>query len=150
MTNARIGYGAQFYMQATSVAAVLTKLGEVTSIGLPNEQRGEAEATHFESPGQTREYIATLIDGGELPVTINWIPGDATDDLIVAAKASGSRLIMRTVVPGGQQFTYPGIVKGIEREMPIDDRMTATITIRVAGAVVQEEVFADPTDIEEA
>ncbi|ARR55332.1 hypothetical protein HY78_18740 [Rhizorhabdus wittichii DC-6] len=150
MTNVKIGYGAKFYMQATAIATALTKLGEVTNVGLPNEQSADVEATHYESPDRTREYIAGLIDPGELTIELNWIPGDATDDLLVAAKSSGSVLLMRTVVPGAQQFTYPGIVKGIERTVPIDDRMTATVTIRVAGAVVQEEAFADPTEIEEA
>ncbi len=147
MTGAKIGYGTRFYMQEDAEADELTKLGEVFNVGMPNEQRGEAEATHYESPGQTKEFIATLIDPGELVINLNWVPGDATDDILVAAKASGEVLIMRTVPPGGQMFTYPGIVKGLERDVPIEDRMTNQVTIRVAGAVVQAATAVDPTVI---
>lgn len=151
MSDAQIGYGSKFLMQATAAATTLTKLAEVTAVSLPNEQIAEVEVTHYESPGRTREYIPGLTDAGELTIGINWIAGSATDKMIVAAKADGKVRTMRVVVPdstaNGQMFTFPGFVRGYERDAPIDDRMTAQITIRVAGAVVQANGVSDPTVI---
>lgn len=151
MSDAQIGYGSKFLMQALPNATALTKLAEVTSVSLPNEQIAEVEVTHYESPGRTREYIAGLNDAGELTIGINWIAGSATDKLIVAAKVDGKVRTMRVVVPdstaNGQMFTFPGFIRGYERDAPIDDRMTAQITIRIAGAVTQVNGVTDPTVI---
>ncbi|MDO7841079.1 phage tail tube protein [Sphingomonas immobilis] len=148
MSTAQIGYGTRFYMMATSGASALTKVAEVTSVSLPNEQIAEVEVTHYESPGRTREFIPGLNDAGEITIGINWHPGDATDAMIVTAKADGAVRTMRVVTPPGddsQMYSFPGFVKGFERTTPIDDRMTATVTIRVAGAVVQLDTSANPT-----
>jgi predicted secreted protein len=151
MSDAQLGYGSKFLMAALANSTTLTKLAEVTSVSLPNEQVAEVEVTHYESPGRTREYIAGLNDAGELTIEINWVPGSATDTLIAAAKADGKVRTMRITVPGsstnGQMYTFPGFVRGFERTAPFDDKMTATLTIRIAGAVVQANGIADPTVI---
>ena len=143
MSDVKIGYGAQFHMAATGGSSDLTKLAEVTSVALPNEQTAEVEVTHYESPNRTKEFISGLIDPGELSIEINYIAGSDTDDLIVAAKGDGAVRQMKIVLPQyTQQFTFPGIVRGYDRSAPIEGRMTATITIRVAGAVIQAAVVA--------
>ncbi len=150
MSDALIGYGTRFLMAATPAATALTKLAEVTSVTLPNEQVAEVEVTHYESPGRTREFIPGLNDAGEITVEINWVPGSDTDDLIVAAKADGKVRTMRIVTPAddtSQMYTFPGFVRGFERTAPMDDKMTATLTIRIAGAVDQANAAADPTVI---
>jgi len=151
MSDAQLGFGSRFFMKATAAATTMTKLAEVTSVSLPNEQVAEVEVTHYESPGRTREYIAGLNDAGELTIGINYLPGSDTDDMIVAAKADGLVRTMRITVPGGsangQFFTFPGFVRGYERGVPLDDKMTATITIRIAGAVVQADGTATPATI---
>jgi predicted secreted protein len=151
MSDAKLGYGSKFLMKALANSTALTKLAEVTSVTLPNEQVAEVEVTHYESPGRTREFIAGLNDAGEITIGMNYLPGSDTDDLIVAAKADGAVRTMRIVVPDGtatgQAFTFPGFVRGYERDVPIDDKMTAQVTIRVAGAVVQAAAPADPTTI---
>jgi predicted secreted protein len=137
MSDAQIGYGSKFLMQATTAATTLTKLAEVTSVSLPNEQIAEVEVTHYESPGRTREYIAGLNDAGELTIGINWIAG----------KVRTMRVVVPDSTANGQMFTFPGFVRGYERDAPIDDRMTAQITIRIAGAVTQVNGVTDPTVI---
>lgn len=148
MSEAQIGYGTRFYMAATPGAAALTKLAEVTSVTPPEDEVAEVEVTHYESPGRTREFIAGLSDAGSTTLEMNWVPGSATDDLLVAAKADRKVRIMRIVTPpgdGSQQFTFPAYVSGYTRALPLDDRMTATVTLRIAGAVVEADAAATPT-----
>lgn len=139
MANVVIGYGAEWWVDNNSGTS--TKVAEVTSVSLPNPQQGEAEATHFESPNRTREYIPTLIDAGEITFGINFDAGSASDALISEAMNAGEVRDMMVSVPTNsgtnQEYTFPGIVKGYEKSIPIDDRQTATVTVRVAGAVVQ-------------
>jgi predicted secreted protein len=139
MADVVIGYGAEWWLENSS--DTLMKVAEVTSIGLPNPQQSDVEATHFESPGRTREYIAGLIDNGEITFGMNFDAGSASDTLITEAMTSGEVRDMMVSLPTSsgtnQEFTFPGIIKGYEKTVPIDDRQTATITVRVAGAVVQ-------------
>lgn len=148
MSDAMIGFGTRFFMAATAGAAALTKLAEVTSVGFPNEQVVEVEVTHYESANRTREFIPGLNDAGEITLELNWIPGSATDELIQTAKGDGKVRTMRIATPAdddAQMYTFPGFVRGYERTAPMDDKMTATVTIRVAGAVTQADATPNPT-----
>ena len=143
MTDARIGYGTTVSMDDDLGA--LTALEEVIAIGLPNSQVEDVEATHMQSPSRRREYIAGLIEDGEGTFEFNLVPGSATDLLIQEALDSGDARDYETVIPDGafgQKFSGQWIVKGYERNVPIDDRMTATMTVRFTGAVTIETLLA--------
>lgn len=136
-TEAQIGIGAQFWLANNAGTPVLTQLGEITGISLPNSQTEEVEATHFGSPDRRREYISGLIDDGEGTFEMNLVPGSVTDALIRGAQASGLAKSYKVVIPDGLgtwEVTGTCIVKGYDRTIPIDDRMTATLTVRFTGA----------------
>lgn len=135
MTNARIGYGAEFWLENAS--NVLTQLSEVLSVTPPSPQIAEVDATHMGSPNRRREYIAGLIEDGEGTFEFNYVPGDATDLLIQAALADGNARDYKIVIPKGTtgwEITGSCIVRKWERNIPMDDRMTATLTVRFTGA----------------
>lgn len=136
MTSARIGHGTQFWLDDAS--DTLTKLSEVTGITTPNFQRDDVEATHFESAGGVREYIGGLVDPGEGEFEFNLVPGGATDLLLQAALDDGVTRDFEIILPDGsfgQKFAGDLIVKGMDRDVPIDDKMMATVTARFTGAV---------------
>jgi predicted secreted protein len=135
-TEVGIGIGAQFWLD--SAGDVLTQLSEILSVALPNSQVADVEATHMASPNRRREYVAGLIDDGEGTVEMNYVPGSDTDILLRAALADGETRDYKVVLPvaDGSTWEVTGdcIVKGYERNAPIDDRMTATLTIRFTGS----------------
>jgi predicted secreted protein len=135
-TAVGIGLGARFYLDNAS--DVLTELSEIISVALPNSQVEDVEATHMLSPNRRREFVAGLIDDGEGSIEMNYVPGSATDLLITAALADGDTRDYKVVLPvaDGSTWEVTGdcIVKGYEKSVPIDDRMTATLTIRFTGA----------------
>jgi predicted secreted protein len=136
MTEARIGWGTEVWLDNAS--NVLTQLEECIAIGLPNAQVEDVEATHMLSANRRREYVAGLIEDGEGTFEFNLVPGDATDLLIQAAVDDGVTRDFEVIIPDGafgQKFAGDCIVKGYERNVPIDDRMTATMTVRYTGAV---------------
>lgn len=137
MTVAKIGYGATFSLHN---GTTLVPLGEITAISLPNSQTAEVEATHFGSPNRRREFIAGLIDDGEGTFEMNLEPGSVTDLLIKTAQTAGDARAYKIVIPkptGTWEVTGSCIVRGYERNVPIDDRMTATMTVRFTGAVTE-------------
>ena len=135
MTSARIGWGAELWLDNDS--DVLTQLSEILTVQPPNSQTEDVEATHMLSPNRRREYISGLIDDGEGTFEMNLVPGSTTDALIRTAQNDGVARDYKIVIPDGAygwEITGTCIVKGYERNTPIDDRMTATMTVRFTGS----------------
>lgn len=137
-TEAQIGWGAEFHLDNSS--GTLTELGEITGISLPTPETAEVEATHFKSPDRRREYIAGLIEDGEGTFEMNYVPGSATDALLREAQDSGETRDYMIVIPDGAgtwEVTGQCIVRRYERSVPIEDRMTASVTVRFTGATTE-------------
>ena len=138
MTEALIGYGSEFHLDDdTDPTPVLTELGEILSVTPPNPQVEDVEATHMKSPNRRREYIAGLIEDGEGTFEMNYVAGSTTDLLLQTALSDGATRNYKIVLPDAAsnwEITGTCIVKGYERNIPIDDRMTATVTVRFTGA----------------
>jgi predicted secreted protein len=135
MTNARIGHGTEFWLD--DALGVLTQLDEILSVTPPNPQVADVEATHMLSANRRREYISGLIEDGQGTFEMNLVPGSDSDTLIQAALSDGEARSYRIVLPDGDfgwKIEGTCIVKGYERNIPIDDRMTATLTVRFTGA----------------
>lgn len=139
MTDAKTGWGGEFHLDNAS--DVLTELVEVVSFTLPNGESETVEATHLKSPNRRREYIAGMIEDGDLEVVLNYIPGSATDILLRAALEDGETRDWMAVVPretANWEVTGDGIVTGYDRgSVEVDGKMEATLTIRVTGAVAE-------------
>ena len=138
MTEAQIGWGAEFHLDDN--VGALTELGEITGISLPSPETTEVDATHFKSPNRRREYISGLIEDGDGTFEMNLVPGSATDTLIREAQSSGTARDYKIVIPDGAgtwEVTGSCIVRRYERNVPIDERMTASLTVRFTGASVE-------------
>lgn len=137
--TARIGSGAVLSMG--TAANSLTALDELIALTLPNPQIEEKEATHYGSGG-IREYIAGMLNNGDGTFDFNYNAGNATDVAIRAALSDRAIRYYKIAIPDGTtawEFTGAFIVKGWERSVPMDDRMTAKMTVRFTGAVTEAQ-----------
>lgn len=130
MTEAAIGYGSKYEIK---INGTFVEMGEVTEItpGAPTTER--VRATHMRSPNRRHEYIAGMIDVGEGSFAINWDPGSDTDTRIRALQTAGTTDEHRITFPNGVQSTFDAQVIGFSKVLPLEDRMTATVTVSVTG-----------------
>lgn len=129
-TDADIGYGSKYEIK---IAGTFELMGEVFEI-VPGEETTErVRATHMQSPGRRHEYISGMIDSGEGTFQLNWVPGNGTDTKIRALKASGEKTEHRITFPNGVTCTYDAIITGFSKALPLEDRMTATVTFSPSG-----------------
>lgn len=143
MTDARIGWGAEVQVSSSSAVAGLVEIGEVRSFNVPSDEADEHEVSHFKSPDRRKEFISGLIDGGEATVTVNYVPGSASDLLLTDAVEDGTTRAVRFIIPdqtgtAAWQITAAGFIKRyspdtVEPNSPI----TATFNIRFTGAKSQ-------------
>lgn len=145
MTAARIGWGGKVYLSTDNTEANLAELLEVVEVTFPSDETDEVEATHLQSPGRRKEFISGLIDGGEVTITTNYDPGNATDLLLTAAKEAGTTRKVKFVIPDASgtgtadwNMVTSGFVKKYAPDrMSAADKITATTTLRITGDLEQ-------------
>jgi hypothetical protein len=145
MTAARIGWGGKVYLSTDGTEANLTQLSEVVDTAFPQDQADEVDATHLLSPGRRKEFISGLIDAGSVTVTLNYVPGGATDLLLTAAKENGTTRKVRFEIPDDTgtgaiewNVTTSCFVKQYAPDkMAAGEKITATAVLRITGAQEQ-------------
>lgn len=120
-----------------------TEIAEVVSIGGPNETSDEIEVTHLRSTGGYREFLQSFKDGGECPLNLNFIPGNATQDAITGLRSefqSGARKNYRITFPDTSTCLFAAFVKGIGTTIAVGDKLGLDVTLRIVGATYWVEV----------
>lgn len=135
-TLADIGHGASFAFGDGASPEVFTAFAEVTSITPPSDNIDVIDATHMASPGNTREFIQGLNDPGEASFEINWT---RTNNTQIQALRNGGTSNFRITFPGSPAvtWTFAGFLIGYEPSIPVDDKMTATVTFKVTSSYTQ-------------
>lgn len=138
---ADIGYGVTLSVSDASPAVTPTNaVGAITSFTPPNPTRDIIDVTSSDSPNMAREFIAGLIDYGEAGFEMLWEINNTADALlraiILERKPRTWRATFSQFTPA-RTVTFLGYLTGYERAAPLEDKMMATITIKVTGAPVQ-------------
>ena len=140
------GLGCQLQKELTDGTAFVSILG-IKSISGPDISRDTHDVTDMDS-AQFREFIGGLVDAGEISFDANFLPRDTTqnqsDDGFMAEFDKGScdsRGNWRIVLPGCDGdadaiWEFAGIVSGQSIELPMDDVMSFSGTIKVSGRPV--------------
>ncbi len=127
-TSAAIGYGATFGIK--NGGGTYDNLAEVTSIKPPAYSRDAIDATTMESPNTFREYIAGLMDAGEVQIELNYVP--SASDAIIAAMVAGKGTFKITH-SNSVTIVFDAIVTAYEPQIPVDDKMSASATFKVTA-----------------
>ncbi len=132
------GFGVQFKTGDGASPEVFTAVAEVLSVGGPTINRDVIEATHTDSLNNYKEFLSGLTDGGEVTVTMNFLPGDVTQD--ESSGIMGDFLVQtlrqyQIVFPTSPAvtWTFAAFITGFEPDAPIDDRMTSSATFKLSG-----------------
>jgi hypothetical protein len=115
-------------------SASFTELAEVKSIGGPSETADEKETTHLRSPGSYREYIQTFKDGGEIPMVLNFVPGNATQQQLRTDFTAGTITGWRITYPDTTTCTFSAYVKAVGVPVAVDAVLELNATLRITGA----------------
>lgn len=118
------GFGTTLTIDASAVA-------EIISFSGPNITVNAVDATHMESTEEWKEFIAGLKDAGELTLGINYEGGQYA---ALLALIDGEAHTAVVTFPDTSTVEVEVLVTGLSAEVPIDDRMTCEITLKITGA----------------
>jgi hypothetical protein len=133
--TAAIGNGSEFQIESAT-PGTFTTIAEVTDITPPNETVNAI--TYGSLSSEYVQSIAGLIDPGETSFEMSFLPGSTSETQILAALRGRMAKNFRIVFPNLATWTFPGLVTGYEPAVPSDDRMTATVTIRLTAGALRE------------
>lgn len=136
MSDAFAGVGTQFKRSTNGSSNPFVAIAEVNSISGPNMSRDTIDVTSLDSTGGYREFIGGFRDAGEVSLEMNFTLNgydQMKDDF-----ESSATMFYQIVLPdtGNTTLQFEGLVTSLGTEVPMDDKVTCSVTIKVSGAVV--------------
>ena len=113
-------------------------VADVLSISTPSVSAATIDTTNIGSIHRT--FIAGTIDSGEMTLEIMYDPNSDTDledpwDNTATAAPVEKPCIITFADSGTATFTFQAILVSFSASVAIDDRVTASITLRVSGPI---------------
>jgi predicted secreted protein len=132
-----IGYGVTLAVSDAAPAVTpINVIGQITNFTPPSATRDIIDVTSSDSPDFAREFIAGLIDYGEAGAEINWDIGNASDVLLkslLTERAARTWRATFTQYTPARTMTFTAFLTGYEPEAPLEDKMMASLTLKVTG-----------------
>lgn len=132
----RSAFGTLFAVDMAGGTNYVT-VAQVENISGPALKRNTIDATTHDSPDAWMEFIKGLKDGGDVTLDLLLDPelgshsyatgllSDFSDDTTIP---NG-----RVTFPNGTVWSFPFILAEFPPEMPIDDSLKASVSLKVAG-----------------
>jgi hypothetical protein len=140
MSNAFSGYGlfVKFGNADGTVSPfspeTFTAITEVQVVDFTGSKTDLADVTHAQSPNARREYIATLIDSGDMNFTANFIPGDLTQVGLTAVRDARATRNWKVVLPASLgTFSFAGIITSIDHSLDFSKEAKLTVKVKITG-----------------
>ncbi len=136
MSDAISGVEAVFKRSDMASAPVFSAIAEVNSISGPNKSRDTIDVTSLDSVAGYREFIAGFRDGGEVTLEMNFTRDGYAD---MDADFNIDTLVdYQIVLPDASNTTldFSGLVTAIGLEVPLDDKISSSATIKISGKPV--------------
>ena len=131
-SNAISGVGTRFRRWTGST---WEDIGEINSITGPGKSRDTIDVTSLSSTGGYREFIAGFRNPGTVVLAMNFTR--ATYDLMNTDFESDDLQNYEIVLPDDEETSleFEGLVTELPLTIPMDDKITADVTIQVSGSV---------------
>ncbi len=139
MTSANIS-NWKFSLGTDESPQVLTEIEEVTEISGFGQTNDLAEATNFDSPAGTKEFIAGLSEGDEFTVECNYIPAATMQVAARAAVKAGATRLARVRYTGSSPenvFDFSAVCLGYALGPSPTEVNSITFTFKISGDITE-------------
>lgn len=105
-------------------------IAEVLDVTPPGMSRESVQSSHMGSTVAHTFLPTVLYDAGELSIEMAFLPSFASAFLATVGTA-----VITFPDSGATVWTFEAFATGYEPADPLEDRMTATLTLKVTGAI---------------
>jgi predicted secreted protein len=120
---------------STDGGTTFIPVAEVTKIDVLDVKADTTDVSSHDSPGQWREFIGGMKDAGSLSFDVNYDPAAHGT---IFSNIGGDPIKQKITLPdaGAAVVAFDAIITGMKAQAPFDDKLAATVTIKVSGPVV--------------
>jgi hypothetical protein len=134
MANALETQGFKFEIaDPTTSPLAYVEVGEVTSFTGFDGAAAEIDVTHLQSVA--KEWLMGLQDFGTFNLEVNYLPTDAGQDDMRAAKASRDIQAFRVTFSDNSTATFQGYVLSAPVSGGVDAKVDGSFAVRITGNV---------------
>jgi predicted secreted protein len=113
-------------------------IAEIQQVAFTGSKVDLADVTNVASPNRRREYIATLIDSGELTFTANFIPGDSTQAGLRTTMDAAEAVNWQVVLPNSLgTLSFAGILTSLDRNLDFSKEAKLSAKIKITGPITE-------------
>jgi hypothetical protein len=115
-----------------------TVIAEITSLDGPGVERDMIEVTNLSSPSGAKEFIAGMIDGGEVTLEVSYVPQNATQKQLLTDLSTPAAATAYTITltdSGPSTISASMLVKSFKLKGEVGGKMAATFVLKITGPV---------------
>lgn len=132
-------FGTTLARESDSSPGTYIPVGNITALSPPGISRETIDVTAHDSEDGWMEFLGGLKDGGEVSFEVNYDPAKH-DDLLADLHAQAISWRVTFPDPAATEWTVNAILTGFEPDAPYDDKLSASITLKVTGKPAFEGV----------
>jgi len=145
MGNAVAGLGTIFYRwdaSASSGAGAWTAMGDINSLSGPSPTKDTIETTTLDTTGGYKTFIGSLKDPGTVSLSMNFVR--ATYEQMKDDFESSSTFNYKIALPDAANtiIEFTALVTEIPMDIPIDDKITVSVTLKISGQFTLDSASA--------
>jgi len=136
-SSALVSQGMTLKISDAASPEVYTAIPEITSLGGPDGEASEIDTTDLDSTA--KEFRLGLVDNGSINVSMNFRPAQTQHALLRTLSVSGAARNYRLTFTDSPAtiWTFSAFVKGVPIENSVDGVTTASINLRITGAITE-------------
>lgn len=142
MTDAYSSFGTFLKMGDGLSPETFGTIANVGDIDGPDISLDTEETTNHGSANGWSEFIGTILSGGEVSFSINFIPTDPTHDMNTGLQAD---MVSRTLRnfrlvypdPSGNGYAFAALVTGFKASAPVKGKLGSDVKLKISGPVTE-------------
>jgi hypothetical protein len=136
MSNALSGPGFLLGV-STSAGGPYQTIEEEKEISGPEQTVASVDVTNQQSPNSYREWIPTLIDGGNVTFPVNYNPANTAQNAALTTLQARTVVWFQLVIgTTGLAFRWQGFFTKFGGKWPVETVATVDIEIKITGPVL--------------
>lgn len=138
-TSALSSHGTLLKIHDGANPGTYTTIAEVLDITGPSYELATEEVTNHDSGGW-REFVPTLLDGGEITFDVNYYSAATQDSLetdMLGRTLRKFQVVFPLPASGTDTRGFSAYVTGVEVQAPVEGVLKMSLTLRTTGAITK-------------
>lgn len=135
-STAIAGRGSQ--LQRSPDGSTYTTVAEVKKVTQSGSKSDLDDITNMDSPSNFREYLPTLLDGGEFSFECLWYPGNTSQSQLRSDFNNQTLLYWKLLLSNATNgVSFTAYVVEVDADVPVDKAVTKSFKLKVSGPVTE-------------